>query len=664
LILDKIVIENYGVFGGRQEVILTPNEGKPIILLGGMNGSGKTTFLDAIQLAFYGNRARISNRGKLTYKEYLRESIHHKSNLHDGAGISVGFRRNIQGEMRNYELHRYWRETELGIEETLRVCCDGKYDELLTENWEESIEAYLSSGISHLFFFDGEQIMELAEGGHTAEILGTAIQSLLGLELVDRLESDLKIFERRKKSVDINSESAQRSSHAQKEVQEADHEVEKIAILEGNLVNEVGRLAKDLQHKEEIFRQEGGELFLRRKELEAALDTLRTERSAIEIKYRELISGALPLSMVKDLLEKAEAVAHRENEIHRAREFLNVLIVRDAKTISSLESSGLDLKTISLITHILEEDRNRRSLISGELIIFDSDYSLADRLAEMRKKIIPTIEHQAKEYSIKINMLNEKIVRIEGELERVPNEERITEIQNKLKAAFSAHEEKSAELQAIRVRRTTLHQLRLAAEARLNKIEDEEADSKFAEDDRLRILKHSQRVRETLRQFRIEIIRNHASHIEKLVLESFHNLLYKKELVNRITIDPETFETKLIQSDGLQLPFERLSAGEKQLLATSLLWGLARASGRPVPTIIDTPLGRLDSSHRHFLVERYFPNASHQVLLLSTDEEIVGAYYDSLSPFISKMYLFQYDNEFNKTQIRRGYFPEQHEATS
>jgi DNA sulfur modification protein DndD len=55
------------------------------------------------------------------------------------------------------------------------------------------------------------------------------------------------------------------------------------------------------------------------------------------------------------------------------------------------------------------------------------------------------------------------------------------------------------------------------------------------------------------------------------------------------------------------------------------LRGLAKASGRPLPTIIDTPLGRLDSTRRRHLLERYFPVASHQVILLSTDEEIDAA---------------------------------------
>ena len=140
------------------------------------------------------------------------------------------------------------------------------------------------------------------------------------------------------------------------------------------------------------------------------------------------------------------------------------------------------------------------------------------------------------------------------------------------------------------------------------------------------------------------------------MLESFRKLLRKKELVQGLTINPETFEATLTTKESKPLPFDRLSAGEKQLLATSLLWGLARASGRPVPTIIDTPLGRLDSSHRRHLIERYFPSASHQVLLLSTDEEIVGDYLTELKPFISRTYLLKHNEAEGQTNLVEGYF--------
>ena len=93
MIIDSIIIENFGVYAGKQEVTLTPTPGKPIILFGGLNGGGKTTLLDAVQLAFYGSKARLASRGKLAYKKYLRESINHKTDPTEGAAVTVFFNR-------------------------------------------------------------------------------------------------------------------------------------------------------------------------------------------------------------------------------------------------------------------------------------------------------------------------------------------------------------------------------------------------------------------------------------------------------------------------------------------------------------------------------------------------------------------------------------------
>ena len=147
-----------------------------------------------------------------------------------------------------------------------------------------------------------------------------------------------------------------------------------------------------------------------------------------------------------------------------------------------------------------------------------------------------------------------------------------------------------------------------------------------------------------------------AARLERLILESFVQLLRKSNLVTALSVDPSTFRIELTGGDGRPLPFERLSAGERQLLATSILWGLAKASGRPLPTIIDTPLGRLDSSHRRHLLERYFPVASHQVILLSTDEEIDETSLKQLKRFVGREYQLVFDEQHRSTRIEKGYF--------
>ena len=122
------------------------------------------------------------------------------------------------------------------------------------------------------------------------------------------------------------------------------------------------------------------------------------------------------------------------------------------------------------------------------------------------------------------------------------------------------------------------------------------------------------------------------------------------------SIDAETCAVELTGLNGRPLSPKELSAGERQLLAVALLWGLARAAGKPLPVVIDTPLGRLDGSHREHLLDRYFPAASHQVILLSTDTEIDEAAYDRLARHVGRAYRLEFDPDANATVVEPGYF--------
>ena len=101
-----------------------------------------------------------------------------------------------------------------------------------------------------------------------------------------------------------------------------------------------------------------------------------------------------------------------------------------------------------------------------------------------------------------------------------------------------------------------------------------------------------------------------------------------------------------------------LSAGEKQLMVISILWALAICSKKKLPVIIDTPLSRLDSTHRAALVTTYFPQASEQTIILSTDSEIDRHYYDMMQEYIGDEFTLNYSEETKSTTISRGYFQE------
>jgi DNA sulfur modification protein DndD len=121
-----------------------------------------------------------------------------------------------------------------------------------------------------------------------------------------------------------------------------------------------------------------------------------------------------------------------------------------------------------------------------------------------------------------------------------------------------------------------------------------------------------------------------------------------------LRLDPETCEPSITTATGVTAPIHGLSAGERQLLAVATLWGLGRVAQRNLPNIIDTPLGRLDSVHRYSLVDDYFPHASQQVILLSTDKEIDAELMERLKPYVSHTVELHFDDGSDSSHIRVG----------
>ena len=175
-------------------------------------------------------------------------------------------------------------------------------------------------------------------------------------------------------------------------------------------------------------------------------------------------------------------------------------------------------------------------------------------------------------------------------------------------------------------------------------------------EDALRMNIHGPKVQETLTNFKERIKNYKLDMIEILILECFQKLLNKNNFIHQIHIDKESSELFLLDEREELLDPKKLSAGERQLLAVSIIWALSKASQKKLPTIIDTPLGRLDSNHRQNLVSNYFPFAGEQVLLLSTDEEIDEKHKNNLSQYIAHSYLLKFDNTTQTTSVQEGYF--------
>ena len=657
MILDQVTLEDYGLYAGKQSINLAPPErDKPIVLIGGLNGSGKTTFLDALQLSFFGPHATISSRGSLGYGEYLLRSIHKKSKR-DTARIQVKFRRTVEGEEERYTLNRSWARVNGQCKERLEITKNNIPVPTLAKNWATQVEEFFPANIANLFLFDGEQIETYASLDKSPILIRGAIQNLLGLDIVDQLEKDLVVYERRKRSEEKKDDTHKAIESLQAELEQLrmriDSQKQELAALR---THKIDRIARELEDAQQEYKRLGGTLYDRREEIEAQWADARQRISESELRMREFVAGAAPLNIVRKLLEFINLRDRKEEDARRALHVYEALRLRDSETIGKLRGLSVNEQAIEEIANYFNDDRTARKKVGKTKTILNlpgdarTDFYglLKDGIRELKLEA----ENLHKEHQDILSQARE----IELELNNIPNSDTIANIvdrRQQLQESLISHKANEASL-SDEIDRLVGELER--KNQKLSRLLEADVKRRTYSEDRSRILFHSNKVRKTLSEFRTAVVRRHVSRIEHLVLESYQQLLRKSSLVTRLAIDPKDFTLTLVDRDGHALKAERLSAGERQLLATALLWGLARASGRPLPTAIDTPLGRLDSGHRKFLVERYLPFASHQVILLSTDEEIMDEYLQILAPWIGRTYYLNYDDKLGETQVAPGYF--------
>ena len=657
MIIDELTIANFGIYKGRHKLVLTPpSPDKPVVLIGALNGGGKTTILDALHLVLYGKRARCSNRGDLAYEDFLRRAIHRYIPASEGAGLELVFRHWSEGVEHQYRIRRYWYDNGRSVPEHLEVMRDGLLDKVLTESWNEAVEEFIPQGIASLFLFDGEKIESLAEPATARQVFATAIHNLLGVDVLDQLSNDLTVLERKRKSDASTGAKRQAINELEKEVREHEQVLERVLQERAATQTSLDQYRQRLAENDERLRNAGGDLYAQRATLEADQKRIQRDIAQVEAELRDLAEGPLVFQLVPDLLDEVLKQGEQELQGERSELLLGELEARDGEILKTALSAKASAAVIRSLSQFLEADRKQRAASTGSERYLDLDAATLRSIHALVETIVPAEKARAQALIERHAALSNELLDCERRLAQVPDEGAIAS----LTAERNLRREKVAEFETrLTTSEEIVEQARIDLErkrAQLIAAIESAVQEDFERESANRVIEHSRRVKETLSRFRQLLLEKHLLRISRLITESYQRLMRKQSLIGEVRIDAKSFNLDLFTPDGQVIPTERLSAGERQLLAVSMLWGLAKASGRPLPAVIDTPLGRLDSVHRTLLVERYFPFASHQVLILSTDEEIDQTYYPLLARWIGRSYHLRYEETERHTAVHHGYF--------
>ena len=665
MIFTRLMLTNMGVYRGRHEFELRPQAQNghtpPIVLFGGKNGAGKSTLLEAVRLCLYGRVALGPRVRSADYQTHIRQRMHRNDDRPTTtASVGLMFEHVHAGVVSTYDAVRSWRLDGLNVIENVSVFRDGApFTEVAPEHWDSFLRDLIPPGLADLFFFDGEQIQALADDSRETETLGNAVRGLLNLDLVERLQADLLVYLRQQDPHDRSklrqaAEQAEQAFHALEE--QASARRQDLAQVQSHLdraLSLADKARQQLLREGAAFIHGRDEIVRRQREIERELEQTRDAT-------RELAAGLLPFAatplwnarLAERLAQEAQAEQSRvafDSQHEQAGRVAMRLLQPDFQRSTAPEVTPQNWATIATAVQTMLAPTPVAAIGSIRHNIS----------ADQRAKLLGWIDEATMLLPERLHRLTTQLERLEAEqanlaraLKQVPSETVATPLLDE----FNHHAEEKGRLdeQFARIAdelRQLDHQLAQLDRAR------KAAWLQLAEagDSNTRVQRAAE-VQVILDQYLQQITELKMGELEQAIAHFFNLLCRKRMLVREVKIDRQRFSVTLYGANRTVLPKSDLSAGEKQLYATALLWALRSVSGRALPIIIDTPMGRLDSDHRATMLKKFFPNAAHQVILLSTDTEIDPAAFADIQHAVSHTFRLEYDQATGSTQVERRYF--------
>ena len=657
--INKLVITDFGPYRGRNEITLRSNEESPIILFGGKNGAGKTTLFEAIGFCLHGKSSLGSRTAKKDYEQAIRNKLHeYPDGKAESAAVRLEFEYIHTGEVDHYSVERSWRDPGKSIVENLEVRRNGQTpSELSEDQWEDFLKELVPPGVSQLFFFDGEKIQELASAVESDADFEDSMYSLLGLDLIERLDTDLSIYISRKLDESGVEGINQEIQELRGEREEFEEELKNLKQEREQKERKLDELDSRIEGKESKIAQEGGSYADKREDLKERRAEIDASIEQREEKIREIAQGAYPFTLAPDLCEsvvdRLESETERQNRATAREELTDELdqVLSEDDVWQEMDMPDEEVGEFA--------DRVQAKL-EGRLEVEEEEPELAHQFSEAQRQEIYSlvdralneVPEQLADVSAKLEEKTRERQDIESSLGKAPDEELISPLINDLndlteergavKSQFSELEDEISTAQTRLERKENEIKNRLNEKAR---VEDVSERANLASD-----------VRNAVQDFREKLAKEKLRQLESKLSERYISLSNKGSFYDSIKIDEDNLDITIKTVHGNKKPHTELSAGERQIFATSLLWALAEISNRPLPFIVDTPLGRLDNDHRNNLISHFFPEAAHQMIILSTDTEIDNEQYEKLEGDISQAYHLEYDEEEGMTIPSEGYF--------
>lgn len=653
MIINKIKLTNIGPFKGDVTLDLRTDSKRNTILIGGENGAGKTTLLNAIKIGLFGPFSYGYKTENNDYYARINHLLNNdaKKDTKSHFMIQLSFTQTNDFEKVHYLLERAWTISKKGLNESYSLFANeeelhGQKKEIFQSKLIEAMPPQLLD----LCLFDGEEISHIVNNDMLSSYLEKLSRVVFNLDLFETLENDLleytnQIFDPSK--MEVLEKDVYQLNKKDRDLKE------KIALTNNKihyLKNKKLELRDEYERLRLDFENYGGLIKRERDELNKKIKTIDDIRKRNLATIREFVAELLPFYLSKELLLETRNQIQEEEKLQLYNLLYNRLTDKQMNKVLTSVSNSLDEtqakmikeKVLDLIKptkdiHTIHEASFSEASLMENMCISVSSQRAQNIINLIDENRIRLNQQQALREKLKINDSSNEFSEMIQQMEQL--QQTIMQLEHDIPTLLSQLDQLKNELE-------------LNNNA-INKIESQLRSSKKTQSSFL----ESQKIISLSKRFREIQLKKKLHSVEREASSILRKLLRKHGYIHSIVIDHEDYGIYLLDSLKNKLEVAILSAGEKQILLISVIWAIFKCSGKKVPFIFDTLLGRLDQSHRESLLKEFIPNCGEQVIILATNTEVDQAHYEMLNEYTAKEYMLDFNVEERQTKVKNHYFP-------
>lgn len=680
--LSKVRLVNWRSYKDQTFEFPKPTSRRPLVLVGAMNGHGKTSFLIALYVGMFGRFGIRYCEGYALHGEdeapFYRKAL--KLFRRIGAdpdqptAIELTFSPTLNDKAEEeIRIVRRWHFTSSGAPklgdsfEELQIYSDSKPLPRIpdVDTGTRRLEKLLfPPHTMPAFFFDGEQAQTLITNAGTPGIK-KAIEVMFGTKILEEVHEQIRDFINHSHSEVGGKRAASKlEEDLQVKLSEREKLNQEIATLqqkEAELSKQKDQVEQERKHAQERLRLLGG---AHTQDLSVLQEQLKQSQKRRDTAERELIQSVRQLGLSLALSRLDVAIQNRleAEELREVWERLRSGTLDRADRV--LEAAMPDPPDKDpLLGHLPSDVREKvreRFRSALEQIYHPppqgcaAEYLLGHAMGEQRKALQESIQRSGSESGsqlrrkiqeylvansdykdvedriLKFNNLPREVDQLVEEINKLNNQmgevlRRLHEAENQIKRLKGDLHNVNAEIGVFQERLAKLkpEQKRIAVAERVHRVLD--------------------KLLEELRPLAV-------NHLEKLVTRHFTAIIDQRFKGAQVVIPSDgPPELRRTQEDSQLI--ETMSGFEKRSFGIAFSLALAELTQRRLPLVIDTPLGNADSEYRPRLLRALTDVDLDQIIMLTHDEEVNGRLLSDMQDKTSAKFLVRFDRISNESKV-------------